>query len=283
MATTLPRPADDAAAADATFVRLDGVSRSYAVAGPDGRSRELVAIQQVDASVPKGRFVAIVGPSGCGKSTLLEIVAGLRRPTTGAVYVGGKRVEGPHPSLGMVFQEESLYPWRTVLANVEFPLEVAGMPVAERRPRCLSLLSIVGLGGTEALHPKQLSGGMRQRAAIARALASDPAILLMDEPFGALDQQTRLFLGAELLRIWADTGKTILFVTHDISEAVFIAQEVWVLSYRPSHIMERIVVDLPYPRDVGIVTTPAFNALTNRVWTCLRGEAAQAFAAHEQG
>ena len=268
---------------DAAYLRLEGVSKRYQVADASGVTVELEAIRAVDATVSRGRFVAIVGPSGCGKSTLLEMVAGLRTPSSGSVLVNGKRVDGPHPSLGMVFQEESLFPWRTVLANVEFPLEVSGGSAAERRQRAVGLLDLVGLAGCERLHPKQLSGGMRQRVAIARALVTDPAILLMDEPFGALDQQTRLFLGGELLRIWAQTGKTILFVTHDIAEAVFIAQEVWVMSYRPSTILERIAVDLPHPRDVGIVTTPEFNALTNRVWGLLRGEAAQAFAAHERG
>ena len=278
LSQTQPAPA----AQDAGFLRLEGLSKSYRVTDPSGTVVELEAIRQIDATVGRGRFVSIVGPSGCGKSTLLEIVAGLRRPSRGAVLVGGQRVEGPHPSLSMVFQEESLFPWRSVLANVEFPLEVVGGAAAERRRRCLALLDLVGLGGMERLYPKQLSGGMRQRVAIARALATDPALLLMDEPFGALDQQTRLFLGGELVRIWAETGKTILFVTHDIGEAVFISQEVWVISYRPSTIMERIAIDLPQPRSVEIVTTPAFNALTNRVWGLLRGEAAQAFAAREQ-
>ncbi len=283
MAETIARQAPAVVAGQNAFLRLEGVSKRYQVVGARGTPVELEAIARVDATVGRGRFVAIVGPSGCGKSTLLEIVAGLRRPSSGAVLVDGRRVDGPHPSLSVVFQEESLFPWRTVLTNVEFPLEVAGVPAAERRTRCRALLDLVGLGGCEGLHPRQLSGGMRQRVAIARALATDPALLLMDEPFGALDQQTRLFLGGELLRIWARTGKTILFVTHDIDEAVFISQEVWVMSYRPSTILERVIVDLPQPRDVDIVTTPEFNALTNRVWTLLRDEAARAFAARERG
>jgi NitT/TauT family transport system ATP-binding protein len=271
-----------APAVDDGYVRLAAVGKTYHIENSHGGETELEAIRQVDAAVPRGRLVAIVGPSGCGKSTLLEMVAGLRRPSHGTVLVDGRRVDGPHPSLGMVFQEESLFPWRTVLSNVEFPLEVAGMSARARQQRARELLALVGLAGQETLRPRELSGGMRQRVAIARALAPDPAILLMDEPFGALDQQTRLFLGGELVRIWARTHKTILFVTHDIAEAVFIAQEVWVMSYRPSTIIERLAVDLPHPRDVDLVTTPAFNALTNRVWGLLRGEAAQAFAAREQ-
>jgi NitT/TauT family transport system ATP-binding protein len=259
-----------------SLLRFDGVGMEYP--REPGRGM-LEAIARVDETVQRGRFVSIVGPSGCGKSTLLLIAAGLLRPARGSVWLGGKEVTKPERSIGMVFQEDSTLPWRTVLANVRFGLEIAGASREEQLARARPMIELVGLQGFEQSKPAALSGGMRQRVPIARTLALDPDVLLMDEPFAALDQQTRLLLGAELVRIWQATKKTVLFVTHDIQEAVLLAQEVWVMSYRPATILDHVPVDLPYPRGIELVATPEFNAVANRVWATIQSESKKAFEA----
>jgi NitT/TauT family transport system ATP-binding protein len=232
------------------------------------------AIRSVSGHVSDGRFVSLIGPSGCGKSTLLDIVGGLQAPTSGKVTIAGDEVRGPRRDTAMVFQEDSTLHWRTVTENVTFGLEVAGVPRDERAERAQALIELVGLDGFEDHRPRQLSGGMKQRVAIARALVLDPSILLMDEPFGALDQQTRMFIGRELVRIWEETRKSVLFVTHDIQESVFLSDEVWVMSHRPSVIKEVLQVDLPRPRDQDPLKDPRFHELTSRVWELLSEEAA---------
>lgn len=261
---------------DKVCLSLNKVAMTYTLRSPDGTIRELDAVQEVTEELRMGEFVTIIGPSGCGKSTLLEIVAGLRKASRGEIYIGGQKITGPHPSIGMVFQEESTFPWRTVMENVEFGLEIRGVPKAERQRRCQRVIEIVGLHGFEHSHPKALSGGMKQRVAIARALATDPEILLMDEPFGALDQQTRLFIGQELLRIWEETGKTILFVTHDINEAVYLSDRVLVMSHRPSIIKSTVTIDIPRPRDTSTITLERFHELTSALWETLRTESEKA-------
>ncbi|MQA93580.1 MAG: ATP-binding cassette domain-containing protein [Streptosporangiales bacterium] len=246
-----------------------------AFSAKDGR---VIAVDGVTQEVPERGFVSIVGPSGCGKSTLLSVIAGLYAPTSGHVEVGGRRVTGPDRAVGVMFQEDSTLPWKTVLENVRFPLQVAKVPKSEQLTRAQQAIDLVGLGGFERRHPAELSGGMRQRVALARTLAMRPSVMLMDEPFAALDQQTRLLLGAEVLRIWRETHQTVLFVTHDISEAILLSQQVWVMSYRPGRIIDVVDVDLPEDRDASVVATPAFNALQNRVWEVLQAESMRGFA-----
>lgn len=244
----------------------------YEVPGPEGTSRRLEALAGIDLEIGEGDFVSVIGPSGCGKSTLVEIIGGLRVPTTGELYIYQDRVTSPHPSIGIVFQEESIFPWRTVTENVEFGLEIEGVPKRERRERSQAIIDLVRLKGFEGAYPRQLSGGMKQRVAIARALAQNPKILLMDEPFGALDQQTRMHLGGELLRIWEKTGKTILFVTHDIHEAVYLSSQVIVMTHRPSTVKEIVAVNLPRPRGPESLSNPRFYELSARLWELLRPE-----------
>lgn len=239
---------------------------------------EVVAVQGVTQHIPDRTFVSIVGPSGCGKSTLLSVVAGLQPPTFGEVRIGGKPVRGPNREVGVVFQEDSSLPWRTVTDNVRFALQMAGAPRKEQHARAAEAIELVGLQGFENTYPHTLSGGMRQRVALARTLAAQPSVVLMDEPFAALDQQTRLLLGGEVVRIWSQTHQTVLFITHDISEAILLSQQVWVMSYRPGTIIDVIDVDLPADRGPDIVSTPAFNSLQNRVWESLRAESMRGFA-----
>jgi NitT/TauT family transport system ATP-binding protein len=249
---------------------------SFAEVGMTFDSGDVVteAIASVSGEVADGRFVSVIGPSGCGKSTLLDIVGGLQRPTSGHVSIGGEQVDGPRRDTAMVFQEDSTLHWRTVTENVTFGLEVAGVSGDERKRRAGEMIELVGLAGFEGHRPRQLSGGMKQRVAIARALVLDPRILLMDEPFGALDQQTRMFIGLELLRIWDETRKSVLFVTHDIQEAVFLSDEVWVMSHRPSTIKEVLQVDLPRPRDAGVLNDRRFHEQTGHLWQLLSAEGA---------
>jgi NitT/TauT family transport system ATP-binding protein len=258
-------------------IEFSGVGVTFSA--PD---REVVAVTDVTQSIPDRTFVSIVGPSGCGKSTLLSVVAGLQRPTEGEVRIGGVPVRGPNPAVGLVFQEDSTLPWRTVTDNVRFALQMAGVSRAEQRSRAAEAIELVGLTGFENAYPHALSGGMRQRVALARTLAAQPSVVLMDEPFAALDQQTRLLLGGEVLRIWSQTHQTVLFITHDISEAILLSQQVWVMSYRPGTIIDVIDVDLPADRDPAIVSTPAFNVLQNRVWESLRAESMRGFAQEER-
>jgi NitT/TauT family transport system ATP-binding protein len=261
-------PASRGRAASQDAVALDRVGMSF-----DSGDVVTEAIASVSGRVADGRFVSVIGPSGCGKSTLLDIVGGLQRPTSGRVTVAGEEVTGPRRDTAMVFQEDSTLHWRTVSENVAFGLEVAGVGRGERARRTQEMIELVGLQDFEEHRPRQLSGGMKQRVAIARALVLDPRILLMDEPFGALDQQTRMFVGLELLRIWAETRKSVLFVTHDIQEAVFLSDEVWVMSHRPSTIREVLQIELGRPRDSGVLNDPRFHEYAGRLWELLSEEA----------
>ena len=233
---------------------------------------EVEALAGVDLVVEEGEFVSVVGPSGCGKSTLMEIVAGLVEPSGGEVLVGGESVKGPRPEVGVVFQQESAFPWRTVLENVEFGLQMHGTGKKERRERSRELVELVGLKGFEDRYPGELSGGMRQRVAIARTLVMNPGVLLMDEPFGALDEQTRLILGDELLRIWSKTKATALFITHSIEEAALLADRVLVMSARPGTIRKVVPVHLERPRDSSVVSTHEFGDIVGEIWEVLREE-----------
>ena len=242
------------------MIVLDRVGMTYrAESGP------VEALRDVGFSVGRGELVALVGPSGCGKSTLLRVVAGLRRPTTGAVEVDGRAVTGPIPSVGMVFQAPVLLKWRTVRDNVLLPAELAGLGRARYRERAEHLLRLVGLDGFADRLPRELSGGMQQRAAICRALLLDPPLLLMDEPFGALDAMTRDEMNLELLRVWGEPAvarKTVLFVTHSIPEAVFLADRVVVMSPRPGRVARVVDVPLPRPRTPATRAAPPFGALS---------------------
>jgi NitT/TauT family transport system ATP-binding protein len=220
--------------------------------------REVEALRDITFDVPAGQFACLLGPSGCGKSTLLNAVAGFSPPTSGSVEVDGRPVDGPGPDRGMVFQEYALFPWMTVEQNVAFGLDIRRMPKAEIREKVSSLLSMLHLGEFRDRYPKDLSGGMRQRVAIARVLAIDSPILLMDEPFGALDALTRHNLQDELLRIWESLRKTVLFVTHSIEESIYLADRIVVMTYRPGTVKRDLAVDLPRPRDTS---APAFNEL----------------------
>lgn len=244
---------------------IDNVSKVYRREG----LREVVALKAVSVDIRRGEFVSIIGPSGCGKSTLLEIIAGLKTKSSGKILLKGRHVVGVDRSIGIVFQEDATLPWRTVLSNVEFGLELSGMPKDERRRRSLEMIELVGLKGFEHSYPSELSGGMRQRVAIAGTLVMTPEILLMDEPFGALDEQTRLILGEELLRIWQQLGQTIILVTHSLNEAVLLSDRVIVMSKRPAEIKEILTIDLPRPRKVG---DEAIGQMVSHIWEILREE-----------
>ncbi|WIX98690.1 ABC transporter ATP-binding protein [Amycolatopsis mongoliensis] len=252
--------------ADITFDRL---RISYA-----GKAGPFVAVDGFDAHVEDGEFVTIVGASGCGKSSVLLAADGLLRPSGGEIRIGDQVVTKPGPDRGVVFQDASLMPWRTILANVAFGLEMQGVDKSIRLDRARHFIDLVGLAGREQAHPHQLSGGMRQRVGIARALATDPQVLLMDEPFGALDAQTRELMAGELLRIWDLDRKTVLFVTHGIDEAVFLADRVLVMGGSPSHVVEVIDIDLPRPRDAAVRASEAFGKYRTHLADLLFGTAA---------
>ena len=235
-------------------------------AGLSKRFGTLDVLRNIDLEVTEGEFISIVGPSGCGKTTFLRIVAGLEQATGGAVRLDGRVVLGPGSDRGFVFQNDSLLPWRTVLANAMVGPEINGRVDAAARARTMDLLRLVGLGGFENYFPRQLSGGMRQRVNLARALAVDPKILLMDEPFSALDAQTREIMQTELLRIWEQGRKTALFVTHQIDEAVYLSDRILVFARRPGRIQEIVPIDLPRPRDLSIKRSPAFIKLVDHIW-----------------
>lgn len=227
----------------------------------------IVALKDISFGIEEGSFVSLVGPSGCGKSTLLQMLAGLVPSTSGEVLVDGVALRQPAPKkISVMFQDATLLPWKRISENVEFPLEIRGMKAAERRHRAAEMLSIVGLADFAERYPHELSGGMRQRASIARALAPDPRIMLMDEPFGALDEQTRIKMGHELLRIWEKTRKTIFFITHSLTEALFLADIVLVMSHRPGQIVGTIKSDLPRPRTYEIIGSAEFGIARNRIW-----------------
>ncbi len=225
----------------------------------------LQALRDVSFQVAPQEFMCLIGPSGAGKSSLLHILAGLEQPTAGRVLVEGRPLTAPQRRIGFVFQKANLMPWRTVLSNVMLPLELAGVPRAEAQKRALELIALVGLSGFENAYPSSLSGGMEQRAAIARALVHDPPILLLDEPFGSLDALTRERMALELLRIWEARRKTVVMVTHSIPEALFLADRVLVLGPRPGHIVAHITVPLPRPRTLDMLYDKAFGDLSDRV------------------
>lgn len=239
---------------------------------------DVPVLDKVSFDVSPGEFVAVVGPSGSGKSTLLGAVSGLRRVTDGAVELRGERVTGPHSDIGVVMQEDTTFPWRDVLRNIEFGLEMRGVPKAVRQTKARDMLALIGLQAWERHHPDQLSGGMRQRVAIARTLVLEPALLLMDEPFGALDEQTRILLGDELLRVQAELGQTILFITHNLQEAVLLSDRVIVLGSRPGRILDCVETGFGRPRDSSLISTPRFAELLGRIWGLLRQEASKDFA-----
>ena len=249
-------------------VSIQAVSRVFETA----KGQRTQALQPVDFEVRDNDFVTILGPSGCGKSTLLRIVAGLDHATSGRVLLDGVPVEGPGADRGMVFQSYTLFPWLTIEQNIRFGLRERGMPEAQQKERAAYFIAKVGLRGFEQHFPKQLSGGMQQRTAIARALANDPKILLMDEPFGALDNQTRVLMQELLLGIWEAERKTVLFVTHDIDEAIFMANRVAVFSARPGRIKTELAVALPHPRHYTIKTSPEIMDLKARLTEEIRAE-----------
>jgi len=251
-----------------TTLQITGVGKTFAGG--------TVALQATDLAVAENDFITILGPSGCGKSTLLRMVAGLDTPTGGRITLDGRTVSGPGADRGMVFQSYTLFPWLTVLQNVCFGLREKGMPLAEQHDIAHRFLAKVGLKGFENHYPKQLSGGMQQRTALARALANNPRILLMDEPFGALDHQTRELMQELLLGLWEDERKTVIFVTHDIDEAIFMGSRVVVMSARPGRIKCDIPVPLPHPRHYAMKTTPAFAELKARLTEEIRIEVQRA-------
>jgi len=249
------------AAGDRPRISVQEVSKVFQVGAED-----FVALDRVSLDIADNEFVTVVGPSGCGKSTMMNILAGLEEPTSGAALVNGQAVHGPGPERGVIFQQYALFPWLTVRQNVEFGLRTAGMGKKERRERAEHFIHLVQLDRFADALPKMLSGGMKQRCAIARAYAVDPSILLMDEPFGALDALTRVKLQEQLLETWSAEQRTVMFITHDVDEAVFLANRVIVMAARPGRIFDVIDVDLPYPRHEDVRLSPEFGALRNRVW-----------------
>jgi len=233
------------------------------------------AVDGMSFSVAAGEFVSIIGPSGCGKSTVFNIVGGLVGDYEGRISVAGDVVSGTHPAIGMVFQEESTFPWRNVLENVAFPLEIAGVAKSERLEQAAHFVSMVGLRGFERHFPAELSGGMRQRVALARTLASKPKLLLMDEPFAALDEQTRLLLGDKVLQIQQALKQTTLLITHNLTEAVQLSDRVLVMTYRPGRLKRIVDIDLPHPRDSEVVSSDAFGHCVAQIWQDLREEASR--------
>ncbi len=245
----------------AVKVKIDKVEKIY-----NGRNGDMVALNGVSLDIMENEFVCVVGPSGCGKSTLLNIIAGLLEPTSGSVYVDGKEVHGTGPERGVVFQQYALFPWLTVLKNVQFGLKLKGMSEAESREIAMKYLKMVDLEQFADSYPKELSGGMKQRVAIARAYAVDPSVLLMDEPFGALDAQTRTQLQSELIKTWQEQKKTCFFITHDVEEAVILATKVIIMSARPGRIKKIVDVNLPYPRTQEMKMELPFLDLKTYIW-----------------
>ncbi len=242
-------------------LKIDNVYKEYV-----GRNGKTVALNGVSLDIKENEFICVVGPSGCGKSTLLNIIAGLLEPTSGEVYLDGKKIEGTGVERGVVFQGYALFPWRTVLKNVMFGLEIKKVPKAEAEKIARKYIKAVGLEGFENSYPKELSGGMRQRVAIARAYAVNPEVLLLDEPFGALDAQTRVQLQTELLNTWEHEKKTCFFITHDVDEAIILAQRVIIMSARPGRIKKIVDIDIPYPRTQATKNDPRFLELKTEIW-----------------
>ena len=254
---------------DAILVADDIGVRFETAEGP------VIAVDDVSFKVKPGEFLSVIGPSGCGKSTLFNVIGGLLSHHQGVVTVAGEVIDGPHKSIGMVFQEESTFPWRTVVDNVAFPLELTGMPKAKRVEKARTFINMVGLAGFENRYPGELSGGMRQRVSLARTLASEPKILLMDEPFAALDEQTRLLLGDKVLQIQQQLKQTTLLITHNITEAVQMSDRILVMTYRPGKVKRIVDIDLPRPRNSAIVGSEAFGRYVAQIWSDLREEASR--------
>lgn len=267
---TGPRNPPAGAAASAPVLVAENLVKRFAT--PDG---PLTAVENVSFSIRESEFVSMIGPSGCGKSTVFNIAGGLISDYEGRVAVDGEPIRGPHKSIGMVFQEESAFPWRTVIENVGFPLEIIGIAKAERHERARRFINLVGLTGFENRYPAELSGGMRQRVAIARTLAFEPKILLMDEPFASLDEQTRLLLGDKVLQIQQELNQTCLLITHNLTEAVQLSDRVIVMTYRPGRVKRIVDIDLPRPRTSEVVGSDAFGRYVAQIWTDLREEASR--------
>src|SRR2546421_6684436 len=261
----------------AEHLRLTGVTRIYP---PVERHAAVHALGPIDLSLKQGEFFSLVGPSGCGKSTLLDVIAGLARQSGGTILFEGKSVAGDVPDgIGVVFQEDASFPWLTVYDNAAFALRRAGVPGAQVRERVRHTLAFTGLTSFAAAYPAQLSGGMRQRLCIARTLVMRPRLLLLDEPFGALDQQTRLLMGDEVLRLWRETGATVLLITHALDEAAMLADRVGVMSARPGRFIDTLTTGWPRERDSNIVADVSFGAVTARLWSLLRAESLKAIGA----
>jgi len=265
----------------AAKLRLEGVGKRFDVAG----AAQTVAVADFTLDVAQGEFLVIVGPSGCGKTTILNVLAGLDRPSDGTVKIDGRPIHGPGPERGVMFQDYALFPWRTVWGNVEFGLRYGpaakGLDSLARQQRVRSYIDLVGLAGSEGKYPHQLSGGMRQRVALARLIANEPDVLLLDEPLAALDAQTRLILQDELLRIWGQDRppvqrRTVVFITHAIDEAVFLADRVAVMTTHPGRLKALIDIDLPRPRNDATRALPKFQALSQHIWSLIRDEAYRA-------
>ncbi len=273
---TPTKPTSQDATDDAILVVDNIVVRFETPEGP------IVAVDDVSLKVKPGEFLSVIGPSGCGKSTLFNVVGGLLGHYNGKVSVAGETIAGPHQSIGMVFQEESTFPWRTVTDNVAFPLELTGMAKAQRIERARHFIALVGLDGFENRYPGELSGGMRQRVSLARTLASEPKILLMDEPFAALDEQTRLLLGDKVLQIQQQLKQTTLLITHNITEAVQMSDRIVVMTYRPGKVKRIVEIDLPRPRTSEIVGSEAFGRYVAQIWADLREEASRGMRDEEK-
>ena len=254
----------------AIALEASGVTKLYA---KNGRSLSILDVERF--SVREGEFITVIGPSGCGKSTFLHILGGFIKADAGSIRVHGEEVSGPGPDRGMMFQEFALFPWRTVAGNVSWGLEAQGMPKAQIEAVVPKYLGLMGLGDFGHHYPAELSGGMKQRVALARVLAFDPKVLLMDEPFGALDAQTRETMQEELTRLWERTGKTIVFVTHDIDEAVYLGDRVVVLSARPARILEEVRIELPRPRGLEVKKSVRCLEYRNYIWDLIRSESAR--------
>jgi taurine ABC transporter, ATP-binding protein len=242
-------------------LKIENVYKEY-----NTRKGKTVALNGINLDIKENEFICVVGPSGCGKSTLLNAIAGLHEPTSGSIYLDGNLIKGTGVERGVVFQQYALFPWRTVLKNVMFGLEIKKTPKDEAKKIAMKYIKSVGLEGFEHAYPKELSGGMKQRVAIARAYAVNPEVLLLDEPFGALDAQTRVQLQQELLTTWEQDKKTCFFITHDVDEAVILAQRVVIMSARPGRIKRIVDIDIPYPRTQDIKTSPKFIELKNEIW-----------------
>lgn len=247
-------------------IELVDISKTYFNVS---NKEEIKAVNDISFNIEDGDFVSIIGPSGCGKTTLLRIISGLEQPSTGKIFLRGKEIERPYGQVGLIFQEYALFPWRTVIDNIDFGLEIKKVPKKKRKEMARFYLNKFNLDGFENKYPKELSGGMKQRVAIARTLINDPELLLMDEPFGSLDSQTRNSMQEFLLKVWQETKKTILFVSHNIDETVFLSQKVFGLSARPGRIKLLLEIDLPYPRER---TSQEFNLYRKKILDYLEQE-----------